>query len=88
MIEQKIRPLVIARKYFMFANSVDGAKAICTHLSQIRTALVHELAPYQYYLKILKLILLCKTVEDYETLLPWNIKLDLGETIHQIMACQ
>lgn len=76
LTEQEIKPLVIARKNFMFAQSVAGAHAICLHLSLIRTALLNHLNPYDYYVAILKRIPYCKTVEDYEALLPWHIKLD------------
>jgi len=76
LTEQQIKPLVIARKNFMFANSMDGAHALCLHLSMIRTALAHNLNPYDYYAAMLKQIPHCQTVEDYEKLLPWNIKLN------------
>lgn len=73
--EQEIKPLVIARKNFMFANSVDGANAITLHLSLIRTALLHQLDPYQYYVKLLQQLPHCDSLEDYEALLPWNISI-------------
>jgi transposase len=76
LTEQQIKPLVIARKNFMFAHSVDGAHAICMHMSLIRTALANHLDPYQYYNKLLKQVPHCKTVDDYEDLLPWNLKID------------
>lgn len=76
MTEQEIKPLVIARKNFLFCASVDGAKALCMHFSFIRTAKLHGLDPYHYYVKLLKSIPHCKSVEDYEKLLPWNINLD------------
>jgi transposase len=74
LTEQEIKPLVMARKNFIFAYSVDGAQALCMHLSLIRTAKRHGLDPYHYYVELLKNIPHCKTVEDYEALLPWNIK--------------
>ena len=74
--EREIKPLVIARKNFMFCASVDGAKALCMHFSLIRTAKLHGLDPYHYYVKLLKGIPHCKSVEDYEKLLPWNIDLN------------
>lgn len=74
LTEQEIKPLVIARKNFLFCASQEGAKAICMHLSLIRTAKQHGLEPYHYYVKVLKSIPYCKSVEDYEKLLPWNIK--------------
>lgn len=73
--EQEIKPLVIARKNFMFANSQAGARALCMHFSLVRTALYHQKDPYQYYTYILKQLPLCNTVEDYEKLLPWNVSL-------------
>lgn len=33
--EREIKPLVIARKNFMFAQSTAGAKALCTHFSLV-----------------------------------------------------
>ena len=74
--EREIKPLVIARKNFLFCASVDGAKALCMHLSFIRTAKLHGLDPYHYYVKLLKSIPHCKSVLDYEKLLPWNINLN------------
>src|SRR3972149_137347 len=76
LTEQAIKPFVIARKNFLFACSVEGAKALCIHFSLIRTATLYNLDPYQYYVAIFNAIPYCKTVADYEALLPWNIKLE------------
>jgi transposase len=73
LTEQQIKPFVIARKNFLFASSVDGANALCMHMSFIRTAKLHGHDPYHYYVKLLKGVPHCKTVEDYEKLLPWNM---------------
>lgn len=73
--EREIKPAVIARKNFLFAASVLGAKAIAMHFSIIRTAKLHGLDPYHYYTYIFKELPFCKTVEDYEKLLPWNYKI-------------
>ena len=73
--EREIKPGVIARKNFLFAKSVAGARALCVHMSLIRTALLHGFDPYKYYVAILECIPHCQTVEDYEALLPWNIEL-------------
>lgn len=75
LTEQEIKPFVIARKNFMFSSSVDGAHALCMHFSIVRTAKLHGLDPYHYYVKLLKSIPHCQSVDDYEKLLPWNIKL-------------
>ncbi|WP_444902647.1 transposase domain-containing protein [Microbulbifer sp. SSSA007] len=42
----------------------------------IRTAKLHGLDPYRYYVEVLKQIPHCQSVEDYEALLPWNIQLE------------
>jgi transposase len=76
LTEQEIKPLVIARKNFLFCASVGGAEALCLHFGLIRTAKLHNLDPYHYYVMLLKNIPHCQNVEDYEKLLPWNIGLD------------
>lgn len=77
--EREIKPLVIARKNFLFCSSVDGAQALCMHFSFIRTAKLHGLDPYHYYVKLLKRLPHCKSVDDYEKLLPWNISLNYAK---------
>jgi transposase len=76
LTEQEIKPFVIARKKFLFACSVAGAKALCLHFSLIRIARRHHFDPYWYYMKVLEAIPLCQRIEDYEALLPWNIRLE------------
>jgi transposase len=71
--ERVIRKFVIPRNNFMFADTVKGAKALCIHFSIIQTAIANNLEPYQYYVDIMKALPYCKTVEDYEELLPWNL---------------
>ena len=80
MISPEIKPLVMARKNFLFCSSVDGANALCMHLGFIRTAKQHGLDPYHYYVNLLKSLPHCQTVEDYEKLLPWNIKLNYAKS--------
>jgi transposase len=76
LTEQEIKPLVIARKNFLFCASVDGARALCMQLSLIRTAKLHGLDPYHYCVILLKRLPHCKSLEDYERVLPWNIEMD------------
>jgi len=86
LTEQEIKPLIIARKNFLFCSPVEGAKALCLHFSLIRTAKEHGLDPYHYYVEILQRIPHCQTVEDYEALLPWNIDLAKVGSISQAAA--
>lgn len=76
LTEQEIKPLVIARKNFLFCDSVGGAQALCLHFGLIRTAKLHGLDPYHYYVMLLKHIPYCTTVADYEKLVPWNVGRD------------
>lgn len=75
LTEQEMKAFAIIRKNVLFSQSVDGAKALCLHLSLLRTAAHHQLDPFAYYHHILKAIPLCQTLEDYEALLPWNVGL-------------
>ena len=75
--ERIIRKLVMARNNFLFADTVKGAKALCLHFSLIQTAIANKLEPYKYYEYLLDKLPYCKTVEDYEYLLPWNLNKDV-----------
>lgn len=74
-IELLNKNLALARNNFMFSYSVKGAHALCIHMSLIFTAVAHGLDPYQYYVQIMQKIPHCKTLDDYDRLLPWNITL-------------
>lgn len=67
--EQEIKPLIIARKNFLFCSSVDGAEGLRLHFGLIRTAKLRNLDPYHYYVMLLKNIPFCNSVDDYEKLL-------------------
>ena len=58
----------------LFSCSVAGAKALSVHFSLVRMAKAHNLDPYRYYAAVLKTLPECATAEDYEALLPWNIR--------------
>jgi transposase len=71
-LEQKNKDFALGRNNFLFSYSVPGAHALGIHQSLIVTAVTHGLDPYQYYCYILERIPYCKTIEDFEALLPWN----------------
>lgn len=73
-LEQKNKDVALARNNFLFCYSVEGAEALSTHLSLIVTAVEHGLDPYRYYVQVMNQIPHCQTVEDYEWLLPWQVK--------------
>ena len=73
--ENEIRPFVIARKNFLFSCTMAGADALGVHFSLLLTAKQHNLDPYKYYVKVIQDIPYCQSIEGYEALLPWNVKL-------------
>lgn len=52
--ERSIKPFVIGRKNFLFANTARGAKASAVMYSLIETAKEHEINPYDYLVWALK----------------------------------
>jgi transposase len=72
--ENAIRPFVIGRKNWLFANSVKGAKASANLYSIIETAKAHGLNPEKYLAYIYRQLPNANTVEEVEKLLPWYFK--------------
>ncbi len=74
--ENAIRPFVIGRKNWLFANSTQGAKASANLYGLIETAKAHNLNPEKYLTEIYRQLPNAKTVEQIEAMLPWNFKLE------------
>jgi transposase len=74
-VENAIRPFAIGRKNWMFSDSQNGAKASAMYYSIIESAKANGIEPYVYLRALFTQLPRCKTVEDYESLLPWNIQL-------------
>jgi len=72
--ENAIRPFVIGRKAWLFADTPKGAHASAIHYSLIETAKANGLEPYKYLVEVFKRLPYAEKVEDFEALLPWNIK--------------
>ncbi|MBC8120194.1 MAG: IS66 family transposase [Burkholderiaceae bacterium] len=73
--ENAIRPFVIGRKNWMFSDSVAGAQASANLYSLIETAKANSVEPYRYLRQLFQALPAVKSVDDYEALLPWNIRL-------------
>jgi len=72
--ERSIKPFVIDRKNFLFANTPGGAKGSATIFSLIQTALENHLDPYCYLTWLMKTAIHID-MEDptaVQMLLPWN----------------
>ena len=73
-VENAIRPFAIGRKNWLFSASVDGAKASASIYSLVETAKANGHEPYSYLRHVLTEIPKAKILEDFEALLPHNVK--------------
>ncbi|MCP4391394.1 MAG: IS66 family transposase, partial [Gammaproteobacteria bacterium] len=71
--ERAIKPFVIGRKNWLFANTANGANASAILYSLIETAKANGLTPFDY-LKIL-MEELPRNPTDIDRLLPWNVEI-------------
>lgn len=71
--ERGIKPFVMGRKNWLFADSVAGANASATIYSLIETCKANQISSYDYLTHIFTQLPTCETLEDYEALLPFNI---------------
>lgn len=74
LAENAIRPFVIGRKAWLFADTPKGAHASGIFYSLIETAKANEIEPYAYLRYIFKALPYADTVDKLEALLPWNVK--------------
>jgi transposase len=73
--ENAIRPFVVGRKGWLFADTVGGATASANLYSIIETCKANDVDPYAYLIELLRALPLATTADDYEALLPWKISL-------------
>jgi hypothetical protein len=72
--ERSVRPFVLGRKNWLFANTPEGAYASSVMYSIIETAKENGLHP-QKYIEFLLKVLPNSTTGDLERLLPWSAEL-------------
>ncbi len=71
--ENAIRPFVIGRKNWLFADTPKGASASAVIYSLIETAKGNGHEPYAYLRQVLTALPSASTLEAVEQLLPWNL---------------
>jgi len=71
--ENAIRPFVIGRRNWLFADTVAGATASANLYSLIETAKANGIEPYRYLCALFAALPQATCLEDYEALLPWRI---------------
>lgn len=74
-VERAIRPFVIGRKNWLFADTAKGATASARLYSLVETAKANGLEPWAYLEKIFEVLPVATTDADIEALLPWRIEL-------------
>ena len=72
--ERSIKPFVIDRKNFLFANTLSGAASSAVIFSLIQTAIENGLDPYRYlsWLMSAAAEMDLSQPENVQLLLPWN----------------
>ena len=63
--ENSIRPFVVARKGFLFADTVAGAHASANLFSLVETCKANGIDPYRYLTWLFERLPLAKTADDY-----------------------
>ena len=74
LAENAIRPFVVGRKAWLFADTPDGARASAIYYTLIETAKANNIDPYEYIHFLVSRVAAVDSVEGYEALLPWNMK--------------
>lgn len=73
--ERGVKPFVIARKNFLFANTTSGAQSSTIIFSILQTAIANGVDHKKYIKKLIEEIGINPSTEKLESLLPWKIKI-------------
>jgi transposase len=76
LCENAIRPFVVGRRGWLFADTVAGAQASAHLYSLVETCKANRIDPYRYLTWLFKKLPLATTADDYAALLPWNMPAD------------
>ena len=74
-------PFVMGRKAWLFATSVDGAKASANLYSLVETAKANGHEPHSYFQHALTKLPAAQSLQDIEALLPFNLKPEQCQTV-------
>lgn len=73
LCENAIRPFVVGRRNWLFADTVAGARASANLYSLIETCKASGIDPYTYLVDLFRKLPLAKSADDFEALLPWHL---------------
>ncbi len=75
--ERDIKRVVMGRKAWLFADSVDGMEASAVLYSLVQTCIANRVDPYTYFKAVIERMPYAKSQDDLEALLPWTLKREL-----------
>ncbi len=81
-VENAIRPFAVGRSAWMFCDTQGGARASANLYSLVLSAQANGMEPLEYLTHLYTQLPAAATVEQFEALLPWNVK----ETLKQSAA--
>lgn len=84
--ENGIRPFVIGRKNWMFADTQRSAKASANLYSIIETAKANGHDAYHYLCYLFRELPKAKTEAEVEKLLPWNIDIAVTDELMKVRS--
>ncbi len=79
-VERCIRPFVIGRRNWLFADTPKGAKASANLYSLVETAKANGIEPWRYLERVFTALPSATTDAEIEALLPWNVELNDSAT--------
>jgi len=71
LAENAIRPFVVGRRNWLFADTVAGAHASANLYSLVETCKANGVDPYAYLVSLFSKLPTAQTADDFEALLPW-----------------
>jgi transposase len=72
-VENAIRPVALGRRNWLFAGTPEGAEASATLYSLVGTAKANGIEPHAYLCRLLELLPLARSDDDYRALLPHHM---------------
>ena len=78
-VERQIKHYATGRRAWLFAYDAAGAQASANLHSLVMTCRANDVEPYAYFNYIFEHLPAAETADQFETLLPWNVKPVLDE---------
>lgn len=82
--ERDIKRVVMGRKAWLFADSVDGMEASAVLFSLVQTCIANQVDPYKYFKAVIERMPYARSQVDLEALLPWALRQELDTEAESI----